>query len=102
MDSKKQRQGLISKDKWPSPLSVLTTLGIKPASTNRAGYFIIRCPFHKNGQEKDPSMNVHSVSGHYRCYTCMEHGGDILAFYQKVTGKGFIEAAKALGIWEVK
>lgn len=56
------------------------------------------CPFH---DDRNPSLKVNTLSGAFRCFSCNAHGGDVLAFHRLRTGMGFVEAAKALGAWEV-
>jgi len=89
------------REKLPYPIGVLCFLGIKPGKANRRGYWIIRCPFHKNGQERKPSLNLLQVNGNYLCHACGAKGGDILDFFMKVTGKSFINAIETLGAVEV-
>jgi len=89
-----------NKNLLPMPIVVLDLLGIKTGKANSGGYWIIRCPEHKEGKEKEPSLNIHQVTGHYKCHACQVKGGDILAFYRMVTGKSFVEAAMSLGAWE--
>ena len=93
-----RKQGKFDRKLLPSPLAILNLVGMKPGKTNPAGYWILRCPFHKNGQEKHPSLNLHSQNGHYRCHSCGAKG-DILAFYMALTGKTFLESVKSLGAW---
>jgi len=84
----------------PAPTAVLTRLNIKHDKMNSGGYLVIRCPFHKNGAEKHPSLNLHHVSGHFKCYSCEEKGGDILEFFMRITKRPFIDSVKELGAWE--
>ncbi len=56
------------------------------------------CPFHKDSR---PSLRLRLDSGGFRCMVCGAHGGDVLAFHMLRYGLPFIEAAKALGAWEV-
>ena len=88
-----------NKTKIVAPEMVLTKLGINIGKTNAKGYWALRCPFH---DDTKPSLNLHSISGHYKCHSCGEKGGGVLDFYIKVTGKQFKEAAKDLGAWEVR
>ncbi len=81
---------------------VLNQLGIHPGKTNSRGYWLLQCPFHKDGKELNPSFNLHHLESHYRCHACGAKGGDIIQFYRQVTGVSFKEAAIALGIWEDK
>jgi DNA primase len=57
------------------------------------------CPFHNDTK---PSLRVRLDTGGYRCMVCGAKGGDILAFHMQRHGLRFIEAAKALGAWEVE
>lgn len=86
----------------PNPTHVLSMLGFSVEKTNAKGYFNLRCPFHKDGNERTASLNLHKSTGHYRCHACGAKGGDILAFYMNVTGKSFVTSAKELGVWEIK
>jgi CHC2-type zinc finger protein len=96
----KSNWGRFNKAKMLYPIAVLDILGIKPGKANAGGYWKIRCPFHKNGQEKNPSLNIHQESGHFKCQACGAKGGDIIGLYRQITGATFIDAAKALGAWE--
>jgi hypothetical protein len=55
------------------------------------------CPFH---QDQRPSLSVNLKHGGFKCHACGASGGDVLDFYRRLTGMGFIEPAKALGAWE--
>lgn len=57
------------------------------------------CPFHNDTR---PSLRVRLDSGGFRCMVCGAHGGDVLAFHMQRYGLRFIDAAKALGAWEVQ
>jgi DNA primase len=83
----------------PMPIVILQKLRIQPGKANYAGYWQLYCPFHKSGHEQHPSLNLHTVQGHFRCHACGAKGGDILSFYMQVTGKRFSDAAKELGAW---
>lgn len=89
-----------NKEKLPSPESVLNILGLKAIKRNQKGYLVLCCPFHKGGAEKNPSLNLHSSKGHYKCHSCGAKGGSIIDFYIKHTNTSFKEAAKDLGAWE--
>jgi hypothetical protein len=56
-----------------------------------------RCPFH---HDKNPSFSINLVHGGYNCHACGAKGGDVLDFHRRLTGMGFIDAAKALNAWE--
>ncbi len=76
----------------------LRKLGIKTNRKNSQGYFVLHCPFHKDGHEANPSLNLHSSNSHYKCHACGAKGGSIINFYINVTGKSFKEATKDLGL----
>lgn len=95
-------QGRFNRLRLPNPINVLHRLGFLTKKANSKGYLKLRCPFHKDGNETTPSLNLHNTSGHYRCHACGAKGSDILAFYMNITGKSFVAAAKELGAWEVK
>lgn len=92
-------QGEFNPNLLPMPVVVLDYLDKKPGKANRGGYLILRCPFH---DDTKPSLNLHQVTGHFLCHACGAKSSNILSYYMKVTGKKFVEAAKALGAWEVK
>lgn len=83
----------------PEPASVLMQFGVKVKYTNKAGYLVCNCPFH---EETNPSFNMHSIEGNFKCYSCGVKGGDVIAFYQQKTGKRFVYTIKDLGAWEVR
>lgn len=96
----KSNVGRFKKHKLPLPIAVLYSLNIHQGRINRAGYWIISCPFHKNGNEKHPSLNLHQICGNFICHACGAKGGDILSFFMQYTGNNFIDSAKLLGAWE--
>lgn len=53
----------------------------------------VRCPFHNNGQEKKPSLNI--KNNFFYCHTCGEHG-DTIDLAIKLKGQNFKEAVIAL------
>ncbi len=95
-------QGAFNKAALPAPAAVLARMGIKPKAANSAGYWLIKCPLHKGGEEKNASLSMHLVNGNFRCFACGAHGGDVLAFWMQHTGQSFKQAAQELGAWEVK
>lgn len=78
------------------PPIMLDSLGIRYQRTGPR--LAVYCPFHKGGEERSPSLMMNGNDGHYKCFTCGEKGGDVIAFYRAVTGAGFIEALKVLGV----
>lgn len=95
-------QGRFDKNSLPVPIDVINKLGLKVGKLNEAGYYVLCCPFHKNGGEKHPSFNLHHQRGNYRCHTCGVKGGNIVKLYCEVTKKSFKEAAIELGTWREK
>ena len=80
-----------------SPPVALDSLGIR---YQRAGARLaVYCPFHKGGEERNPSLSMSPKDGHYKCFTCGEKGGDVISFYRAVTGAGFVDALKALVVY---
>jgi CHC2-type zinc finger protein len=80
----------------PAPAHYLAERGLlmrKP----RGEWTQIRCPAHKRGDERNPSMSVSLVDGHFRCHACGASGGDVLALHRLVTGLGFRESVVDLG-----
>ncbi len=93
-------QGQFNKALLPMPVALLARMGIKPKAANSAGYWLIKCPLHKGGEEKNASFSMHSVNGNFRCFACGAHGGDVLAFWRQHTGQSFKQAAMELGAWK--
>ena len=83
----------------PAPASILMQFGVQVKYTNGAGYLVCNCPFH---EDTNPSFNMHSIEGNFKCYSCGVKGGDVIAFYQQKTGKRFVDTIKDLGAWEVR
>lgn len=80
----------------PTPLRYLTERRLfvgKP----RHEWAQIRCPRHKGGDERKPSLGVNLVDGHFRCHACGVKGGDIVALHMLVTAKRFRDAVADLG-----
>jgi DNA primase len=61
---------------------------------------IAKCPFHKDGAEKHPSLAINLTLGYFKCFACGAKGGDILAFQMMRYSQSFKEAAITLGAWE--
>jgi hypothetical protein len=86
----------INKSALISPAAMLDRLGIR--YHRASGRLTVYCPFHKGGKERNPSLSMNVKDGHYKCFACGEKGGDVIAFYRAVTGAGFMEALKVLGV----
>ena len=100
MRALKIHRGRFNRALLPTPLTVLSQLGIRPSRPNQSGYWKFCCPFHKGGKEANPSFNLHHINGHYRCHACGAKGKDTLAFYMHIIGASFIDACVSLGCWE--
>lgn len=95
--SRSKHQAHLNKSTLMSPLPMLDMLSIR---YQRAGARLaVFCPFHKDGKERNPSLSMNPKDGYYRCFTCGEKGHDVIAFYRAVTGAGFMETLKALGVY---
>ena len=57
----------------------------------------IYCPAHKDGAEKNPSLRVNLIDGHFRCMACGIKGGDIIALHRVFTGLSFLDAVRDVG-----
>ena len=96
-DSLQRKQANSSGLSLPAPAKILDSLGIK--YHQKGEWLHVYCPFHKNGQEKNPSLNLQTEIGYYKCHACGAKGGDVLAFYMAITGKRFIESVRELVAW---
>jgi hypothetical protein len=86
----------LDRDSLPAPLRYLIERGLLKHRP-KGEWAAITCPAHKGGTEKNPSLNVSMIDGHFRCMACGAKGGDILALHRLITGMGFVEAARDLG-----
>lgn len=89
--------GQFKRDLLPDPQSFFEAQGMK--LRGRGEWRMTKCVFHDDSHAS-LSVNVHT--GAYRCHACQAAGGDVLAFHRQQTGTSFIDAAKALGAWEVQ
>ena len=80
----------------PTPLQYLTERGLLKRKP-RAEWAAICCPVHKGGAERNPSLNVNMVDGHFRCMACGASGGDMVALHRLITGASFLAAVRDLG-----
>lgn len=51
------------------------------------GRGMVRCPFHKGGQERTPSFKCYPDTGGWHCFGCAE-GGDVFSFGARLWGMG--------------
>lgn len=52
------------------------------------------CPFHND--KRAGSFVVNKSTGAFKCFSCGESGGDIIAFHMKANGMSFKQAFKHL------
>jgi DNA primase len=52
--------------------------------------FWATCPFHKNGQERTPSLQIDPQKQLWHCFGC-HAGGDLFSFIQQMTGQSFAD-----------
>lgn len=88
--------GHFNRELLPNPKDYFMRENLKLKS-QREGWVSALCPFH---DDRNPSFRVNLTKGCYRCMSCGEHGGDILAFHMKKYSLDFIDACKELGVWE--
>lgn len=93
----RERRGrTLDRRSLPTPLQYLTErrlLSRKP----RGEWAAICCPVHKGGGERNPSLRVSLIDGHFRCMACGASGGDVVALHRLITGAGFLDAVRDLG-----
>uniref|UniRef100_UPI003F4C2FA3 DNA primase n=1 Tax=Brachyspira catarrhinii TaxID=2528966 RepID=UPI003F4C2FA3 len=58
--------------------------------------YTVQCPFHKDGQETNPSMSVDDSKGIYKCFTCGAKG-NVITYLKEKENKSFKEAVQYLG-----
>jgi hypothetical protein len=79
----------------PSPVNYLASQGLLQGHWGE--WAMIRCPVHKSGQEKHPSMSVNLEKGNFKCFACGAKGGDIVDLHRLVTGNDFLTTVQHLG-----
>lgn len=80
-----------------SRVSLVDILRDKYKVIHRGGsQYTVQCPFHKDGQEANPSMSVDDSKGIYQCFTCGAKGNTITYLKEK-EGMDFKDAVKYLG-----
>lgn len=80
-----------------SRVSLVDILRDKYKIIHRGGsQYTVQCPFHKDGQEVNPSMSVDDSKGIYQCFTCGAKGNTITYLKEK-EGMDFKDAVKYLG-----
>lgn len=64
----------------------------------RRGWAQTKCCFH-DGQSKT-SLSLNMVEGHFRCFSCGAHGGDLITFVRLRYRLDFRGACRELGCWD--
>jgi hypothetical protein len=77
----------------PDPITYFEGEGLKLPGGN--AWVSTECKFH-GGRT---TMRIHKPSGSWKCMSCEEGGGDVLAYHMKLHGMEFVQAAKDLGAW---
>lgn len=91
-----RRGGALDRDSLPAPHRYLAEQGLLTGKP-RGEWVSIRCPSHKGGDERKPSMRVSLVDGHYACHACGAKGSDLIALHRLRTGATFRDAVRELG-----
>ena len=91
-----QQRPRLDRRTLPPPARYLAEQGLLTGKP-RGEWASIRCPSHKGGDERNPSMSVSLVDGHFACHACRAKGGDIVALHQLRTRLGFRDAVRDLG-----
>lgn len=86
----------LDRQSLPTPLQYLTERGLLKGKA-RGEWVAIVCPAHKGGAEKNPSLRVSMIDGHFKCMACGTSGGDVVALHRLITGVGFKDAVRDLG-----
>ena len=80
-----------------SRVSLIDILRDKYKVVPRGGNkYTVQCPFHKDGQETNPSMSVDDDKGVYKCFTCGAKG-NVITYLKEKENKTFKEAVQYLG-----
>lgn len=90
------RRFIFNRRMLPKPADYYAGEGVK--LLGRGAWRDALCPFHP---DSSPSLRVRIETGAFRCMACGARGGDVLAFHMQRHELRFIDAAKALGAWEI-
>jgi len=83
----------VTKEEIKDRTSMTDLLGRYGVTVNRG---MCRCPFHKNGAERHPSMGVWKDNKGVTCFTC-GWSGDVFAFVMRMDNLDFKDAFRSLG-----
>lgn len=90
--NRKQFNRTFDRDLLPTPAEYYVSEF--PGLKIKSEWIKVKCCFH---EDKTPSLSINMVNGNFRCFSCGEKGGDVLAFHRKRYGLAFFEAVKQLG-----
>lgn len=80
-----------------SRVSLIDILRDRYKVISRGGnQYTVQCPFHKDGQEANPSMSVDDSKGIYKCFTCGAKG-NVFTYLKEKEAMDFKDAVKYLG-----
>jgi hypothetical protein len=78
----------------PDPLDYYAGQGLQLVGIGK--WRTTGCPFHGSSD----SLRINIQTGGFICMACCgARGGDVLAFEMALSGRGFVECAKALAAW---
>jgi hypothetical protein len=82
------------KDRLPDAKTYFESQGLKLGRGKK--WVTTECAFHGGSD----SMRINLETGAFVCMAgCGAKGGDLLAYEMAITGRNFVESAKALGAW---
>lgn len=78
-------------------VSLVDILRDKYKVIHRGGsQYTVQCPFHKDGQESNPSMSVDDDKGLYQCFTCGAKG-NVITYLKEKEAMSFKDSVNYLG-----
>lgn len=90
-----RRQRQFNPKRLPAPLDYYQQIFSNLIA--KSGWVSVPCCFHEDTQ---PSLRINLDFGGFRCFSCGEKGGDMVAFHQKRHHLTFMEAVNFFGAWE--
>ncbi|MDP1573602.1 MAG: CHC2 zinc finger domain-containing protein [Coxiellaceae bacterium] len=63
----------------------------------KSGSVKVRCCFHQ--PDKNPSLLISMIDGHFKCLSCGTKGRDVIAFHMQRYGITFPQAVTYFGAW---
>jgi hypothetical protein len=92
----KRNRGKFNRSLLPTPASYYTHQF--PGLKIKSEWIKVKCCFHS--PDKNPSLNINMVTGHFRCFSCGAKGCDVIAFHTLRYGMTFNETVTELGAWD--